>query len=97
MVVILVALYLNAGFIGDDSFILYHYAQNIAAGKGPYFNPGESVDEATMVELSATTSGRCVPACSGPGAFAHAARAAARVNSALVRSGRVTDSAWSSR
>ncbi len=43
--------------VNDDAFITFRYARNLAAGLGPYYNPGEHVEGFTnpllMLQLSA--------------------------------------------
>ncbi len=61
------------GQVNDDAFITFRYSQNLALGRGPYFNPGEHVEGYTNFSLMLMIAG--VIAALGPDAALPAAKA----------------------
>lgn len=49
--------YAFLGQINDDAFITFRYSENLAAGRGPYFNPGEHVEGYTNFSLMVLMAG----------------------------------------
>ncbi len=48
-----------AHYVNDDAFITYRYSRSLAAGQGPYFNPGQHVEGYTNFLLMLVLAGVC--------------------------------------
>ncbi len=59
-------------YVNDDAYITFRYSRNLAAGVGPYFNPGEHVEGYTNLSLMLAMA--AVAVVSGPQSIPVAAK-----------------------